>query len=76
MLTVPYTANTNVSNQSSKFYGVLKFLDSNSITKIKSSPFLAAKNNTSVYFSNVRNIPFRTSIRQVQDSQSSTQENF
>lgn len=35
-----------------------------------------AKNNTSVYFSNVRNIPFRTSIRQVQDSQSSTQENF
>ena len=76
LLTVPYTANTNVSNQSSKFYGVLKFLDSNSITKIKSSPFLVAKNNTSVYFSNVRNIPFRTSIRQVQDSQSSTQENF
>ncbi|MBE6429705.1 MAG: secretin [Campylobacter sp.] len=76
LLTVPYTANTNVSNQSSKFYGVLKFLDSNSITKIKSSPFLVAKNSTSVYFSNVRNIPFRTSIRQVQDSQSSTQENF
>lgn len=76
LLTVPYTANTNVSNQSSKFYGVLKFLDSNAITKIKSSPFLVAKNNTSVYFSNVRNIPFRTSIRQVQDSQSSTQENF
>ncbi|MDY5467146.1 MAG: hypothetical protein SPF98_06110 [Campylobacter sp.] len=58
MITVPYIENSNVITQSADFYGVLNFLDKNSITKIKSSPFVVAKSNSEVFFSSVRTIPF------------------
>ena len=58
MITVPYIENSNVITQASDFYGVLNFLDKNSITKIKSSPFVVAKSNSEVFFSSVRTIPF------------------
>lgn len=58
MLTVPYTQSSNVIKQTSNFYGVLNFLDTNNITKIKASPFLVAKNNTQVNFSSVKTVPF------------------
>lgn len=58
LITVPYIQESNVIKQSSKFYGVLNFLDEHKITKIKSSPFLVAKNNTEVFFSSVKNVPF------------------
>ena len=58
MITVPYIENSNVITQSVDFYGVLNFLDKNSITKIKSSPFVVAKSNSEVFFSSVRTIPF------------------
>lgn len=58
MITVPYIENSNVITQASDFYGVLNFLDQNSITKIKSSPFVVAKSNSEVFFSSVKTIPF------------------
>ena len=58
MITVPYIENSNVITQAADFYGVLNFLDQNSITKIKSSPFVVAKSNSEVFFSSVRTIPF------------------
>ena len=58
MITVPYIENSNVITKASDFYGVLNFLDKNSITKIKSSPFVVAKSNSEVFFSSVRTIPF------------------
>ncbi|WP_145914693.1 type II secretion system protein GspD [Campylobacter iguaniorum] len=76
LITVPYTQNTNVTNQSSKFYGVLNFLDKNEIINIKSSPFLVAKNNTLVSFSNVKNIPYLTTSKSITNAQSETQSNY
>ena len=58
MITVPYIENSNVITQAADFYGVLNFLDQNSITKIKSSPFVVAKSNSEVFFSSVKTIPF------------------
>lgn len=58
LITVPYISESNVVEKSAKFYGVLNFLDDNKITSIKSSPFLTAKNNTEVFFSSVKNVPF------------------
>ena len=49
MITVPYIENSNVITQAADFYGVLNFLDQNSITKIKSSPFVVAKSNSEVF---------------------------
>lgn len=58
MITVPYIENSNVITQAADFYGVLNFLDQNSITKIKSSHFVVAKSNSEVFFSSVKTIPF------------------
>ena len=58
MITVPYIENSNFITQAADFYGVLNFLDQNSITKIKSSPFVVAKSNSEVFFSSVKTIPF------------------
>ncbi|WP_187213874.1 type II secretion system protein GspD [Campylobacter fetus] len=76
LITVPYTQNTNVTNQSEKFYGVLNFLDTNNITNIKSSPFLVAKNNTEVFFSNVKNIPYLTTTTNITNAQTQQQSNY
>lgn len=62
LITIPYSQETNIiKDKKDGFYGVVSFLDRNAITSIKSSPFLVAKNNTDVYFSSVKNIPYMTS---------------
>ncbi|CUU74207.1 type II secretion system protein GspD [Campylobacter hyointestinalis] len=76
LITVPYTQNTNVTNKSNQFYGVLNFLDTNNITKIKSSPFLVAKNNTEVFFSNVKTIPYLTTSTNITNAQTQQQSNY
>ncbi len=75
LLTMPYSQSTNlISHEAPNFYGVLKFLDSNGISKIKSSPLLTAKNNTKVFFNVVKNIPYLTQNKKIQDSKQ-TEEN-
>lgn len=59
LITMPYTATSNVlQNSKSGFYAVLKFLNQNGYTNIKTSPFLTAKNNKQVIFTSVQNIPY------------------
>ena len=58
LITMPYTAETNVVRDKKKgFYGVLNLLVKNDVTSVKQSPYLVAKNGTPVYFSSVKNIP-------------------
>lgn len=62
LITMPFTSETNIiSSKQNGFYGVLSFLQDNGITKIKSSPFLTAKNRTEVNFVSVENIPYMIS---------------
>ncbi len=59
LITMPYTAETNVVRDKKKgFYGVLNLLVKNDVTSVKQSPYLVAKNGTPVYFSSVKNIPY------------------
>lgn len=74
LITMPYTATSNVlQNSKSGFYAVLKFLNQNGYTNIKTSPFLTAKNNKQVIFTSVQNIPYLTqSTSQKKDDTTTT----
>lgn len=62
LLTMPYMEESNIiKNKRIGFYSVLNFLQNNGFVKIKSSPFLTAKNGSSVEFVSVENIPYKTS---------------
>ncbi|QKF64222.1 type II secretion system protein GspD [Campylobacter corcagiensis] len=77
LISAPYNLSTNViRSKKDKFYGVLNFLDTNNISKIKSSPFLTAKSNTSVYFSVVENIPYLVTNSQYTQSGTSSQNSY
>lgn len=77
LISAPYNLSTNViRSKKDKFYGVLNFLDTNNISKIKSSPFLTAKSNTSVYFSVVENIPYLVTNSQYTQSGTSSQNTY
>ena len=77
LISAPYNLTTNViRSKKDKFYGVLNFLDTNNISKIKSSPFLTAKSNTSVYFSVVENIPYLVTNSQYTQSGTSSQNSY
>lgn len=77
LISAPYNLSTNViRSKKDKFYGVLNFLDTNNISKIKSSPFLTAKSNTSVYFSVVENIPYLITNSQYTQSGTSSQNSY
>lgn len=77
LISAPYNLTTNViRSKKDKFYGVLNFLDTNNISKIKSSPFLTAKSNTSVYFSVVENIPYLITNSKYTQSGTSSQNSY
>lgn len=77
LISAPYNLTTNViRSKKDSFYGVLNFLDTNHISKIKSSPFLTAKSNTNVYFSVVENVPYLMNSSQYTQSGTSTQNSY
>lgn len=74
LITMPFMSETNIiTSKQNDFYGVLSLLQNNGITKIKSSPFLTAKNKTSVNFYSVENIPYMVSDSKFENSGTSTQ---
>lgn len=77
LITMPFNASTNVTNFSkSGFYSVVKFLDNNNFTNIKSSPYLLLRNNKELYFSSVENIPYLVQSKEVKDDKSSVTNNY
>lgn len=77
LITMPFNATSNVaSNSKSGFYSVVKFLDNNNFTKIKSSPYLLLRNNKELYFSSVENIPYLVSSKEVNDDKTSITNNY
>lgn len=77
LITMPYTAETNVVRDKKKgFYGVLNLLVKNDVTSVKQSPYLVAKNGTPVYFSSVRNIPYLKNTSTYSNASTTTQNTY
>lgn len=77
LITMPYTNNQNIIKFAKKeYYGVIKYLNRNDFSQIKSSPILTAKNNTNVYFSSVQNIPYLKQSKEVKDNQTSNTNSY
>ena len=77
LLTMPYSAPSNVVNNAKHgFYAVVKYLDRNGLTNIKSSPVLTARSHSKVSFSSVRNIPYLISSVTNEDTSKSTTESL
>ncbi len=77
LITMPYTASSNVlSNSKSGFYAVLKYLESNGITKIKNSPVLTAKSQKPVFFSSVETIPYLVTSTKTKETTTQTQTTY
>ena len=77
LITMPYTAETNVVRDKKKgFYGVLNLLVKNDVTSIKQSPYLVAKNGTPVYFSSVKNIPYLKNTSTYSNASTTTQNTY
>lgn len=77
LITMPYTAKTNVVRDKKKgFYGVLNLLVKNDVTSVKQSPYLVAKNGTPVYFSSVRNIPYLKNTSTYSNASTTTQNTY
>lgn len=77
LLTAPYLNNTNIiKNNSQSYFGVLNFLDNNGLTKIISSPFITAFNNTEVSFSSVNTIPYLISSSETTSTQTSSTSSY
>ena len=74
---MPYSAPSNVVNNAKHgFYAVVKYLDRNGLTNIKSSPVLTARSHSKVSFSSVRNIPYLISSVTNEDTSKSTTESL
>ncbi len=77
LITMPYTAETNVVRDKKKgFYGVLNLLVKNDVTSVKQSPYLVAKNGTPVYFSSVKNIPYLKNTSTYSNASTTTQNTY
>ena len=77
LITMPYTAETNVVRDKKKgFYGVLNLLVKNDVTSVKQSPYLVAKNCTPVYFSSVKNIPYLKNTSTYSNASTTTQNTY
>lgn len=77
LITMPYTAETNVVRDKKKgFYGVLNLLVKNDVTSVKQSPYLFAKNGTPVYFSSVKNIPYLKNTSTYSNASTTTQNTY
>lgn len=77
LITMPYTAETNVVKDKKKgFYGVLNLLVKNDVTSVKQSPYLVAKNGTPVYFSSVKNIPYLKNTSTYSNASTTTQNTY
>lgn len=77
LITSPYMVSNNIiKDRGSAYFGVLKFLESNGLTKIISSPFITAFNDTEVSFSSVTNIPFLTSQSQTSNNGTSSTSSY
>lgn len=77
LITMPYNAVNNVTSSSKGgFYGVLKFLDTKGLTRIKSSPFLLLRNSKELYFSSVENIPYLKENKEFTDNRQSTTSSY
>ena len=77
LITMPYTAETNVVRDKKKgFYWVLNLLVKNDVTSVKQSPYLVAKNGTPVYFSSVKNIPYLKNTSTYSNASTTTQNTY
>ena len=77
LITMPYTAETNVVRDKKKgFYGVLNLLVKNDVTSVKQSPYLVAKNGTPVYFSSVKNILYLKNTSTYSNASTTTQNTY
>lgn len=78
LLTSPYMSNSNIinSDNSKAYYSVINFLDTNGLTKIISSPFLTAFNDSEVSFSSVKNIPYLTNTSETTNTGTSSTSSY
>lgn len=78
LITAPYMSNSNVinSDNSKAYYSVINFLDTNGLTKIISSPFLTAFNDSEVSFSSVKNIPYLTNTSETTNTGTSSTSSY
>ena len=76
LLTMPFTSSiTTFNDASSGIYAVLRFLNENGYTDLKSSPYMTVQSGKTIYFSSVQNIPYKTastSVNGASQSQSET----
>lgn len=72
LITMPYNNTQNLIKFATRdYYGVVKYLNKNNFSQIRSSPILTAKNNTNVYFSSVQNIPYLKQSKEIKDNKTS-----
>lgn len=77
LVTLPYTVSSIAQNESKlSFYALLKFLDENKITEIKSSPFMLIKNNKEIVFKVVKNVPYLTTNTSTTSTQNTTNNSY
>lgn len=77
LITMPYTAQNNViENSKSGFYGVLKYLDQNGITKIEDSPVISARSHTEATFSNVKNVRYIVNTSSYSQASTTSQNSY
>lgn len=77
LITMPYTAQNNViENSKSGFYGVLKYLDQNGITKIEDSPVISARSHTEATFSNVKNVRYIVNTASYSQASTTSQNSY
>ena len=77
LITMPYTATTNVlENSKSGFYGVLRYLNQEGVTKILNSPVVTARSHSEASFSSGQNLPFLVGTNSYSNASTTTSNSY
>lgn len=75
LLSMPFSSTINTFETADLgITGVLRYLDQNGITNIRSSPYFTVQSNKEIYFSAVNNIPYKVSSSDVNGATQTTTE--